>query len=277
MKTLIYSLIILVLTTGIIDSQDLKIPDNPYDKADAITKLRKAFKRERWFYEQRMYPNNFIPKKAYEKAFTQKEELRKLSGFSLMSPLDTWTSVGPSPGFYFGYSNITSRMATVKYDPSNPNNIYIGAACGGIWKSTNGGSTWTPKSDYEVSLSSGSIAIDPTNTNIIYYGTGETSFSIVSYYGRGLLKSTDGGSNWINISYDLPSVSFTSRIAIRPNNNSQLLAAMSYDGLYRSTIRESTGQEYYPEDVMTLYFHLREILFISSETERVIKFLLTAV
>lgn len=233
MKT--FLTLLLIFTGGIILSQDLKIIDNPYEKADAVTRSRKAFQREKWFYEQRMYPENFIPKDAYSRALYQKEELRKQNSFFLMSPFDTWTSVGPSPGFYFGYSNISSRMATVKYDPVNPDIIYTGAACGGIWKSTDAGLTWTAKSDYEASLSSGSIAIDPANTNIIYYGTGEATFSVVSYYGRGLLKSTDAGNTWTNISADLPPASFTARIVIRPNYPAQLLAAMSYDGLYRST------------------------------------------
>ncbi|MBK9332743.1 MAG: hypothetical protein IPM96_10170 [Ignavibacteria bacterium] len=221
MKTFII-FFLLLFTTGTIFSQDLKIRNNPYEKADEITRSRKAFQREKWFYEQRMYPDNFIPKDAYEKAYAHKENLRKQSGYLLMSPFDTWTSVGPTPGFYFGNSNITSRMTTVKYDPLNPDIIYIGAACGGIWKSTNGGATWTAKSDYEVSLSSGSIAIDPSNTNIIYFGTGEATYSGVSYYGRGLLKSTNAGNTWINISNDLPLMSYTSRIAIRPGNSSQL-------------------------------------------------------
>ena len=233
MKNLL--IVLFVLASGVIYSQDLKINDNPYDKADNTTKSRKAFQRERWFYEQRMFPKNFIPKGSYEKALDQRDLLRRQNGYSMTSPFDTWLNIGPTTGFYFGYSNITSRMATVKYDPTNPNVIYIGAACGGIWKSTNGGNNWSAKSDYEASLSSGSIAIDPSNTNIIYYGTGEASYSIVSYYGRGVLKSTDAGNTWTNYTEGLPQNSYTARIVIRPNYPNQLLAAMSYEGLYRST------------------------------------------
>ena len=87
------------------------------------------------------------------------------------------------------------------------------------------------------STASGSIAIDPANSNIIYFGTGESTFSVVSYYGRGLLKSTNGGDTWTNLTSGLPisNSSYTSRIVIRPNKSSHLFAAMSYDGLYRST------------------------------------------
>ncbi|MBK8554159.1 MAG: hypothetical protein IPL53_25180 [Ignavibacteria bacterium] len=227
--------VILILVSGLSFSQDLLINNNPYDQADEITKNRNSFKREKWFYEQRMYPNNYIPKDAYRKAYEQKEKLNSEKGFAMMSPFDTWTNIGPTTGFYFSYSNITSRMVTVKYDPNDGNTIYIGGAFGGVWKSTNSGATWTAKSDNEVSLSSGSIAIDPANSNIIYYGTGEATYSGASYYGRGLLKSTDGGNTWISITSGLPSSSYTSRIVIRPNNSDQLLAAMGIGGLYRST------------------------------------------
>ena len=197
-------------------SQDLPIRDNPYDNASDVIKKRKAFNRERWFNEQRMYPNNFIPVDAYKKAYEQKIALTETEGYSMKSLLDNWVSLGPTTGFYSAYSNITSRMTTVKYDPNNGNIIYIGAAYGGVWKSANGGSTWSPLTDNEVSLSSGSIAIDPSNSNIIYYGTGEATYSGASYYGRGLLKSIDGGATWTNYSSNLPSLSYTSRIVVRP-------------------------------------------------------------
>lgn len=233
MKTLL--LLIVILTSGITFSQDLYIPNNPYDNAPDLIKNRKSFNRERWFYEQRMYPFNFIPAGAYEKAYTQKEEMLRESGYDMAGPFDTWTNLGPTTGFYFNYSNISSRITTVRYDPNNGNIIYIGAAFGGVWKSTNSGATWTAKTDNEVSMSSGSIAIDPSNSNIIYYGTGEATYSGASYYGRGIMKSTNGGDSWVNYTSGLNSTTYTSRIAIRPNFPDQLLAAMGISGLYRST------------------------------------------
>ncbi len=226
---------LLLLSLSVSNAQDLTIPDNPYEITDSEASGRKAFLRQRWFYEQRMYPDNFIPEDAYGKAVRQKDLLRTSRGFSMTGLFDTWTSIGPTTGFYFDYSNITSRMTSVKYDPVNPNIIYAGSANGGVWKSYDAGSTWTAMSDYEASLACGSLAIDPTNTNIIYFGTGEATYSVVSYYGRGLLKSTDGGTTWSNSSQGLPAASYNAKLVIRPNYPSQLLAAMSYDGLYRST------------------------------------------
>ncbi|MCX7833034.1 MAG: T9SS type A sorting domain-containing protein [Ignavibacteria bacterium] len=233
MKKFIFSLILLTFVGGIY-SQDLYIPNNPYDKADEITKSRNAFKRERWFYEQRMYPFNFIPTDAYEKAYRQREQLRQKNGFYFDNSV-YWFNIGPTPGTYPGYGNISSRITSIKIDPINPNIIYLGGAFGGVWKSTDGGFNWVSKTHDEVSLSTGSIAIDPTNTNIIYYGTGEATYSGASYYGRGLLKSTNGGDTWTNYTTGLPSLTYFSRIVIRPNHNNELLAALGNNGLYRST------------------------------------------
>ena len=84
-------------------------------------------------------------------------------------------------------------------------------------------------------MSSGSVCIDPTNTNIIYYGTGEATYSGASYYGRGLLKSTNGGASWTNYTTGLPSSTYCSRIVIRPGFSNQIFAAMGTSGLYKST------------------------------------------
>lgn len=231
-----------ILISSLVLSQDLYIKDNPYDYADNYNLNKNAFKRERWFYEQRMYPFNFIPENAYEKAYTQKMYLKEKSGYYFDRSV-AWSSIGPTPGNLFSYGNISSRIATVKYDPNNPDIIYIGGAFGGLWKSTNGGQNWSAKTDFEISLSSGALAIDGTQTpSVVYYGTGEATYSSVSYYGRGLLKSTDGGETWTNYRNGLPVSTYFARLIVRPNHNNELLAALGTSGIYRSS---DSGENWY--------------------------------
>ncbi len=226
--------LILFLCSFQIIAQDLLIKNNPYENADEYTKSKNSFNREKWFYEQRMYPNNYIPEDAYGKAIEERNALRLSNGFAFDNS-SHWINIGPTPGYYYSYTNISGRVTTVRYDPINPAIIYIGAAFGGVWKSTNGGNNFSPFSDNEVSLSTGSIFVDPANTNIIYYGTGEATYSGASYYGRGILKSTNGGATWTNYTTGLPSLTYCSRIVIRPGFPNQLFAAMGTAGLYRST------------------------------------------
>ena len=117
-------------------AQDLFIQNNPYDNAEDFVKDRNAFNRERWFNEQRMYPLNYFPENAYGKALDTRNELRNNNGY-FMNSSNSWTSIGPTSGSYFSYGNISSRITAIKYDPNNPSVIYLGAAFGGVWKSTN--------------------------------------------------------------------------------------------------------------------------------------------
>ena len=123
-----------------------------------------------------------------------------------------WTSLGPSPidsdptGFQ-SYGDVTGRVTAIVVDrtDSTGNTVYIGAANGGVWKSTNAASptlanvTWTPLTDQQPSLAVGSIAIQPGNPNVILVGTGEGNNSADSYYGVGFLRSTDSGQSWTTI------------------------------------------------------------------------------
>jgi autotransporter-associated beta strand protein len=126
-------------------------------------------------------------------------EDRALPSGTIPLSTSTWTAIGPAPAT--SPSANSGRTVAIAADPTNVNVVYIGAASGGVWKTTNANSsppTWTPLTDGQASLTTGanSIAIAPTDHNTIYVGTGEPDNSGDSYYGRGVLKSTDGGTTW---------------------------------------------------------------------------------
>src|SRR6476659_4494666 len=96
-------------------------------------------------------------------------------------PLNTvsWTPLGPAPinsGTAPGNLTSSGRISAIAADPADPNILYIGAASGGIWKTTNANATaptWTPLTDNMGALTSGGIAIAPSDPNTIYAVTGE--------------------------------------------------------------------------------------------------------
>jgi photosystem II stability/assembly factor-like uncharacterized protein len=179
--------------------------------------IDKKFYPSDWFYLQRAYPNDKIP---IEKYFTAIEEKQNMISKNLNTFGAGWYPVGPS--------NVGGRITALDYDPVN-NFLYIGAAAGGIFKSTDFGNSWIPKTDFFPSLSIGALVVDPVNSNVIYCGTGEANISTDSYAGFGMLKSTDYGETWF-IS-GLVVSRHIAEIEIHPLNTSILYAAVS-GGLY---------------------------------------------
>jgi photosystem II stability/assembly factor-like uncharacterized protein len=113
--------------------------------------------------------------------------------------LDTvnWTPIGPAPlitGDTNG--NVSGRITGIAADPTDANTIYVSPAGGGVWKTTNGGISWSMLTDAQPTLSMGAIAIAPSNANVLYAGTGEANNSGDSNFGRGILVSTDAGASW---------------------------------------------------------------------------------
>jgi photosystem II stability/assembly factor-like uncharacterized protein len=99
---------------------------------------------------------------------------------------------------------------------SNPKIIYVGAASGGVWKTTNNGVTWTPIFDDQVTSSIGDVAVAPSNPDIIWVGTGEANNRQSSSWGDGVYKSLDGGKTWENMG--LRDTNHIGRIVIHPTN-----------------------------------------------------------
>src|ERR1700692_219374 len=95
--------------------------------------------------------------------------------------------------------------------------VYVGAASGGVWKSTNGGTTFKPVFDKMTAQSVGAITIDPQNPKTIWVGTGESWTRNSVSIGDGIYKSTDGGDNWTNMG--LPNSERIAKIIVDPKES----------------------------------------------------------
>jgi len=136
---------------------------------------------------------------------------------------------------------VTGRITSIVVDPTDSNTMYVGAAQGGIWKTTDRGKTWRPTSDDAVSLAIGALAIDPGDPQTLYAGTGEGNFSGDSYYGNGVLKTTDGGNSWKQSASEPFTRARFCRLVIDPTTPAILFAAtvtgadpIFEGGVYRS-------------------------------------------
>src|SRR5262249_22870826 len=130
----------------------------------------------------------------------------------------------------------SGRVTGIASDVIDANTIYIATASGGVWKTINGGSSWTPLTDnlidstgIPIPLFLGAIAEtrDSTGHEVIYAGTGEANNTPNSFYGEGILVSTDGGKTWTLTGQTQLQGTAISRIAIDPQNSNIAYAAVS--------------------------------------------------
>ena len=118
-----------------------------------------------------------------------------------------WRQIGPFRG---------GRALAVAGVAGDPNTYYFGAVAGGVWKTVNGGSTWTPLTDKTSIMSVGAVAVAPSDSNVIYVGTGESCIRGNISYGDGMYKSTDAGKTWTHIG--LEDSQHIARIFVHPKN-----------------------------------------------------------
>lgn len=148
-----------------------------------------------------------------------------------------WSALGPKPArsIYTGI-NVGGRVTALALDPTTQGStIYAGTMGGGVWKSTDGGLTWVPKSDAAASLAIGALAVDSTG-QVVYAATGEDNGS-TSQYGQGILKSANGGSTWALVGQSTLGGRHIGGIAIdrMTSGATQRVFAATDAGLYVST------------------------------------------
>ena len=171
------------------------------------------------------------------------EQVKKLSKQAHRGTSGTgWQPVGPMkvPANFNGIG----RVNCIVIDPLDTNTLYIGAACGGVFISHDGGTTWTSNSDNFPSLSIADIAVNPNHTDTLYAATGDGygyedgPYSIFwgGLYSAGVMKSTDGGNTWntTGLSYLQSNKDIIQKLLIYPRNPNILLAA-TRNGIWRTT------------------------------------------
>jgi photosystem II stability/assembly factor-like uncharacterized protein len=180
-------------------------------------------KRDDWFMFERTFPKGSIPPDARRNAWESRPAEASLT--NLLG--DTgWQPIGPHPTDSFfpnNWATTSGRINAVAVSPADPQLVLIGAAVGGVWRSTDGGASFSPVTDAQVDLAVGSIAFAPSNPSIVYAGMGDKGST---YLGSGVLKSTDGGQTWTRINNtSLPQPGRISKILVDPSDPNRVYVA----------------------------------------------------
>ena len=132
-------------------------------------------------------------------------------------------TVSGLPARNIGSATMSGRIAAVDaVEEDGRITVFVGAASGGVWKSVNGGTTYKPVFDREDVQSIGAVAIDPSNSKIVWVGTGEAWVRNSVSVGDGVYKSTDGGENWTNVG--LKESEHIAKILVNPTDSNDVLA-----------------------------------------------------
>jgi len=224
----------------------------------------KQFKRWEYYMESQINPTTGeMPKQTAQQVYDEYLKINPSYKSANATTSSSWTALGPnsSGGGYAG----VGRINCIAFHPSDINTYWVGAASGGLWVTTNNGSSWTCLTDNNNVLAISDIVIptDYATSKTIYIATGDRD----GWDNRsiGVLKSVNGGSTWnsTGISYALSDGRMVYKLLLDPNNNQAIIAATT-NGVYKNTNGGTTwgtkltsisfrDMEYKPGDFNTLY------------------------
>lgn len=216
----------------------------------------KPFKRWEYETEERVYPSGEFPPRHQLFTELQKfnsykegrvgENTRSQGSWEELGPLSWQNQSGWNPGI--------GRVNFIYEEPGNQNTIYVGTPAGGLWRSEDGGNSWTPLTDLLPSMGVSGIAVDPGNTDVIYIATGDRDAN--DYNGVGVLKSTDYGQSWqtTGMGWNISDGLKSNWLIMHPTD-AQTLFLASNDGLYRTTDGAESWQSVLNGNIREVEFH----------------------
>ena len=165
-------------------------------------------------------------------------------GQSAPAPGTAIAGTSPFESLHFrpiGPASMSGRITDLAVYESNPSIFYVGTAHGGLWKTTNAGTTFEPQFQDQGLISIGDVTVSQNNPDLVWVGSGESNNRQSTSWGDGVYKSTDGGKTWANMG--LKTSRFINRIVIDPRNNDSVLVAATGNlfgpggerGIYKTT------------------------------------------
>ncbi len=204
----------------------------------------KQWKRWEYLAERRLTPDGKVANWAARNFDEYKEYTKGSANLDNGDQTDAangyWTSLGPTDFTWGnGWNGGVGRLNCIAFHPSNSSIFWVGAPAGGLWKTSNGGTSWTPITDGMPSIGVSGIAVDYTNTNILYILSGDGDGG--DTYSIGVLKSTDGGDTWLatGLTYAVTSSVRGYKLLMHPTNH-LILFVVASDGVHKTANGGST-------------------------------------
>ncbi|WP_108802501.1 T9SS type A sorting domain-containing protein [Aquimarina sp. Aq107] len=191
----------------------------------------KPFKRWEYIWEDIVDGEGYLP--TSEDKWIAWEHKKEIENKLVSTDLSNWEAIGPFTHTNTGsWSSGQARINAITVDPNNENIWYVGTPAGGLWKSVNAGNAWVPLTDNLPQIGVSGIAIDYSNSDIIYISTGDDDGN--DTLSAGVFKSTDGGQTWnaTGLAPDNTPLSMN-EIYIHPTNSNVLWVATN-TGVFKS-------------------------------------------